>query len=119
MGIQSDIRDHLLSQPASFKKKKEYHIEEMLGRGGFGKVLKATWKPAGGEKKEVALKWVARICYSLAWQQPGKRRLIRGRIISKANVRDNDTVKDEIAVLKDLDHPNIVHVWDHFESRDK
>jgi calcium/calmodulin-dependent protein kinase I len=26
---------------------------------------------------------------------------------------------DEINVLKGLDHPNIVHVWDHFESRDK
>ena len=26
---------------------------------------------------------------------------------------------DEISVLKGLDHPNIVHVWDHFESRDK
>lgn len=25
----------------------------------------------------------------------------------------------EINVLKGLDHPNIVHVWDHFESRDK
>jgi calcium/calmodulin-dependent protein kinase I len=56
MGIQSDIRDHLLSQPASFKKKREYHIEELLGRGGFGKVLKAKWTPAGGEKREVALK---------------------------------------------------------------
>lgn len=22
-------------------------------------------------------------------------------------------------MLKDLDHPHIVHVWDHFESRDK
>lgn len=26
---------------------------------------------------------------------------------------------DEINVLKDLDNPHIVHVWDHFESRDK
>lgn len=28
-------------------------------------------------------------------------------------------VMDEINVLKGLDHENIVHVWDHFESRDK
>lgn len=56
MGIQSDIRDHLLSQPASFKKKKEYQIEELLGRGGFGKVLRATWTPVGSEKRDVALK---------------------------------------------------------------
>lgn len=26
---------------------------------------------------------------------------------------------DEINVLKNLDNPHIVHVWDHFESRDK
>lgn len=25
----------------------------------------------------------------------------------------------EINVLKDLDNEHIVHVWDHFESRDK
>jgi len=35
-------------------------------------------------------------------------------------VKDNvSAVMDEIDVLKGLDHPNIVHVWDHFESRDK
>lgn len=41
------------------------------------------------------------------------------RIINKRLVKDNDSVKDEINVLEGLDHPNIVHVWDHFESRDK
>ena len=56
MGIQSELRDHLLSQPSSFKKKREYVLEQELGRGGFGKVLKATWTPPGGSKKEVALK---------------------------------------------------------------
>lgn len=56
MGIQSDLRDHLLSQPASFKKKKEYTLLEVLGRGGFGKVVKAQWAPVGGEKRDVALK---------------------------------------------------------------
>ena len=42
------------------------------------------------------------------------------RIIPKKMVKDNiSAVMDEINVLKGLDHPNIVHVWDHFESRDK
>jgi len=42
------------------------------------------------------------------------------RIIPKKLVKhDLSLVTDEINVLKSLDHPNIVHVWDHFESRDK
>lgn len=52
----SDFRDAILIQPPSFKKKKEYVLEELLGRGGFGKVVKALWTPPGGEPKEVALK---------------------------------------------------------------
>ncbi|WVR09780.1 hypothetical protein IAU60_006856 [Kwoniella sp. DSM 27419] len=93
----SNFRDHVLSQPPSFKKKKEYVLEEVLGRGGFGKVVRATWAPKNGEKREVALK-----------------------IISKKLVKDNEqAVMDEIHVLEKLNHPNIVHVWDHFESRDK
>lgn len=56
MGISSDLRDHLLSQPASFKKKKEYTLLEVLGRGGFGKVVRATWTGGEGGKRDVALK---------------------------------------------------------------
>lgn len=58
MGIQSELRDHLLSQPASFRKKKEYQLEELLGRGGFGKVVRAIWTPPSGAKQDVALKYV-------------------------------------------------------------
>ncbi|WRT65351.1 uncharacterized protein IL334_002294 [Kwoniella shivajii] len=93
----SNIRDHMLSQPASFKKKRDYQLEEVLGRGGFGKVVRAVWTTKDGGKRDVALK-----------------------IISKKLVKDNEqAVMDEISVLKGLDHPNIVHVWDNFESRDK
>lgn len=46
--------------------------------------------------------------------------LIPLRIIPKKLVKDDVTaVMDEINCLTGLDHPNIVHVWDHFESRDK
>ncbi|WVN87215.1 uncharacterized protein L203_102392 [Cryptococcus depauperatus CBS 7841] len=93
----SDFRDAILTQPPSFKKKKEYQLEELLGRGGFGKVVKAIWSPPGDQKKEVALK-----------------------IINKKRIKGNEqAVIDEINVLKGLDHPNIVHVWDNFESRGK
>ncbi|ORY27639.1 kinase-like domain-containing protein [Naematelia encephala] len=96
MGIQGELRDHLLPQPSSFRKKREYTLQEVLGRGGFGKVVRAVWTLPNGEKRQVALK-----------------------IISKKLVQDPKAVMDEINVLKGLDHPNIVHVWDHFESRDK
>jgi calcium/calmodulin-dependent protein kinase I len=132
MGIQSNIRDALLPQPPSFKKKKEYTILETLGRGGFGKVVKAHWK-GEGEGKDVALKYVP---LSLLYLDVDYEELRRGsggdglmdenekelisRIIPKKLVKhDLSLVTDEINVLKSLDHPNIVHVWDHFESRDK
>lgn len=41
------------------------------------------------------------------------------RIVPKKLVKDPSTIMDEINVLKNLDNPHIVHVWDHFESRDK
>jgi serine/threonine protein kinase len=45
------------------------------------------------------------------------RRIIRkDRVLSSA---DGFDVMAEVNVLKGLDHPNIVHLWDHFESRDK
>jgi calcium/calmodulin-dependent protein kinase I len=132
MGIQSNIRDALLPQPPSFRKKKEYTILETLGRGGFGKVVKAHWK-GEGEGKDVALKYVhlsllyLDVVYEELRRGSGGDGLmdeneteLMGRIIPKKLVKhDLSLVTDEINVLKSLDHPNIVHVWDHFESRDK
>jgi calcium/calmodulin-dependent protein kinase I len=129
MGIQSNIRDALLPQPPSFKKKKEYTILETLGRGGFGKVVKAHWK-VEGEGKDVALKYVPSLSLLIfpSWMSAKSYESmmdenetgLMGRIIPKKLVKhDLSLVTDEINVLKSLDHPNIVHVWDHFESRDK
>ena len=41
------------------------------------------------------------------------------RVIRKDRIDDISVVYDEINVLKDLVHPNIVRLWDTFESRDK
>ncbi|KZV75221.1 Pkinase-domain-containing protein [Peniophora sp. CONT] len=35
--------EKVLPQPASFNKKKQYEIHEVLGTGTFGKVMRATW----------------------------------------------------------------------------
>ncbi len=34
---------NILPQPPSFEKKKNYEINEVLGEGTFGKVVRATW----------------------------------------------------------------------------
>lgn len=94
------IRDHILSQPPSFAKKKEYSLEGVLGTGSFGKVIRATWHkapPPGSATREIALKVIP-------------KKLVKG---------NEETVFDEIAVLKGLDHPGVVKCFDHFESRDK
>ncbi|KAG7544364.1 hypothetical protein FFLO_03243 [Filobasidium floriforme] len=94
------IRDHILSQPPSFAKKKEYTLEGTLGTGSFGKVVRATWHkapPPGDPTRSVALKVIP-------------KKLVRG---------EEKSVFDEIQVLRGLDHEGIVKCYDHFESRDK
>lgn len=75
----------------------------------------AGWGEAGG-RAEVSTNTVS--C-----QRSGRvllRPVLSSRIISKKLVKDHlSEVMDEINVLKKLDHPHIVHVWDNFESRDK
>ncbi|KZV94779.1 Pkinase-domain-containing protein [Exidia glandulosa HHB12029] len=96
---------HILSQPASYVKKKNYEVHEVLGEGTFGKVVRASMKqpppnaPAsiGSGPVEVALK-----------------------VIPKKKVKGNESaVLGEMDVLKGLDHPNVVKFYDWFESRSK
>ena len=89
MGIQSNIRDALLPQPPSFKKKKEYTILETLGRGGFGKVVKAHWK-GEGEEKDVALKYVLISLGSWMSFQETSEEDLEGRVSKIGTIRTDN-----------------------------
>lgn len=82
----------LSGQPESYEKKSQYKFGRTLGAGTYGIVREAD-------------------CSS------GK---VAVKIILKKNVRGNEQmVYDELEMLQALDHPNIVHFVDWFESKDK
>ncbi|KAK9896313.1 Pkinase-domain-containing protein [Cystobasidium minutum MCA 4210] len=88
---------HMLEkQPSSYAKKKNYKFHKMIGEGTFGDVKQATWTREDGQQQEVAVKCI-------------RKKLVK----SKPQV-----VYDEMSVLKDLDHPKIVKIYDWFESKD-
>ena len=62
------------------------------GRGSFGSVRKAT---RISDDKQVAIKIIA-------------KKTVKGHF---------DMVQTETEVMKDLDHPNVIHLYDFFESR--
>ncbi|CDZ98882.1 pkinase-domain-containing protein [Phaffia rhodozyma] len=100
------LKEVFLPQAESYKRKKDYKFQEELGRGianthrTFGKVIHCTWHkapPPGSNIREVAMK-----------------------VISKKAVKGNESdVLNEMKILEGLDHPNIVKLWDWFESREK
>ena len=70
-----------------------YEIGDILGEGGFGRVFKAVHRI---NKKEVAIK-----------------------VIKKDKVNNPATIITEIEALKMLDHPNMVKLYEYFESKKK
>ncbi|KAB5588443.1 Calmodulin-dependent kinase [Ceratobasidium theobromae] len=91
------LQEKLLPQPPSFQKKLAYEIHDELGKGAFGKVLRATWSRKDGSHLDVALK-----------------------AISKKRVKGNESaVWGEMEVLRGLDNPHIVKFYEWFESREK
>ncbi|GAA6042488.1 hypothetical protein JCM8097_003053 [Rhodosporidiobolus ruineniae] len=102
------LLEHLGSQPPSYKKKKEYTVERVLGHGAFGEVKQATWAPPPDSPH-----------YARA-QQVGGKIEVALKVVKKKHLHgDLSAVFDEIDVLQGLDHPNIVKFYDHFESREK
>ena len=67
-----------------------YDVVKQLGKGGYGKVYEVKNKKTG----EI------RACKHL----------------SKLNVKDLDKFRREIEIMKKLDHPNIIKIYEVFES---
>ncbi|GAA6063577.1 hypothetical protein JCM10212_003156 [Sporobolomyces blumeae] len=95
-------------QPESYQKKKQYKFEEDLGEGAFSVVRQATWKPPRDSK------------YYERAQKVGGQMEVAVKVISKKKLHgDFAPVHEEIEVLQGLDHPNMIHLFDWFESKDK
>ncbi|KAI9271966.1 kinase-like domain-containing protein [Sporodiniella umbellata] len=78
-------------QPESYRKKKLYTFCEVLGNGAFAHVKRAVRIEDG---QEVAIK-----------------------IIPKRHIKEHhQMVKDEIEVLQGIKHPNVIELYDNFES---
>lgn len=95
----------LLGQPASYGKKKNYEVHEVLGEGTFGKVVRASMK---------------KVPYGAPVARDGGPVEVALKVIPKKKVKGNEAaVLGEMDVLKGLDHPNVVKFYDWFESRTK
>ena len=74
---------------------KNYEALKKLGKGGFGRVFEVQEKST---KKRYAMKIIHK---------------------DQKNIYNYDTVKDEVNILKNLSHPNIIKFYDFYESVSK
>jgi len=75
---------------------KNYDILEIVGKGGYGEVKKVMHKELGVIR---ALKIIAKAKYK-----------------TEAEIK---MIKNEILIMKSVDHPNIVKLFEFFEDEDK
>ena len=71
--------------------KDTYYFEKKLGSGGYGAVYLAKHKKTGDK---VAVK-----------------------AMQKGRIQDYEAFKNEISILKSLDHPNIIKFYEVFEDK--
>jgi calcium-dependent protein kinase len=74
------------------KVSKYYQVKTALGSGGYGEVFLAKHKDSGTER---AIKVIDK---------------------SKWNSHENDAVVNEFNIVKDLDHPNLLKMYEMFED---
>ncbi|CAB9509043.1 MAP kinase-activated protein kinase 2 (Fragment) [Seminavis robusta] len=72
----------------------DYDVQDMVGEGGFGEVYRAIHRATGSER---AVKVLPR----------------------SADQEENEQVRNEFDVVKNLDHPNILKQYNMYESDDK
>jgi len=92
--VVANPSDFVVEHQDIAKFSEKYDMQKnILGKGAFGKVKLATLK-ANGEKRAV-------------------------KIIDKLSLEDTERVrlKYEIDILKNLNHPNIVRLYEIFESK--
>ncbi|GAA5992246.1 hypothetical protein JCM10908_001836 [Rhodotorula pacifica] len=102
------LLEHIGHNPPSYKKKSQYKFERVVGTGAFGEVKQATWTPPADNPH-----------YGDAKKVGGQLEVAVKVIRKKALKGDLQAVIDEIDVLTGLNHPNVVKLYDHFESREK
>lgn len=73
----------------------DYVIGDMLGEGAYSKVYSATSR------------------------KDGNRYACKVLDKNKLGAKDVAAVESEIAILKSLDHPNILHLIDHYDDGSK
>lgn len=141
------LKESLLPQPSSFSKKKAYEIKDVLGKGTFGKVMRATWHVPpglslvalhGASANPSETNSAASSLYPTSSRNSGSKVTLSKatqssndsnapstldvalKVIPKKKVKGNESsVWGEMEVLKGLDHPNIVKFFEWFESRSK
>lgn len=76
-----------------------YDIQEKIGEGGFGEVFKALHKKTGAER-------AVKVIYKTESDDFDFEKV-------------NTTIRNEFAVVKSLDHPNMLKQYEMFEDEDK
>ncbi|THH26794.1 hypothetical protein EUX98_g7393 [Antrodiella citrinella] len=124
------LKESLLPQPPSFSKKKAYEIKDVLGKGTFGKVMRATWHIPPGHTLSANPSQTSSAASSSSSRASDAKSStgsnapatldVALKVIPKKKVKGNESsVWGEMEVLKGLDHPNIVKFFEWFESRSK
>ena len=86
--------NEIVSKPSKIEndKMENYHVLHLVGEGCFGKVFKGRRKYSG---QIVGLKFISK----------------RGK-----SEKDLKNLRSEISILKRLEHPNIICLFDSFET---